>query len=528
MFKIPVVTWIANAAARLAGAHGDVTQQAEAVDCSRQTIYDHAQKVQAAVEAEHQGGPTRAELLEQDQHLRRENAQLWDALAQTIEFPADKQRQFAVTATAMGLSLNQVLALLALILGKQVCPGRSTLHRWIKAAGQAAGRVLKHLDARCKALVLVGCLDEIFFHGRPVLVGVEPTSMAWFLGQKADDRSGATWSKALRDWTALEYVTADAGTGLQAGIAAVQRQRQEDGQPALENGLDVFHTAQEARRVLRLSWNRVERLWEQAESATRRVEQTQRQGQDSRGVAVAARSAWRKAEAAFAQYERSEAAWGIAHAALQVFRPDGHLNDHGWARAQIALALPGLSEREWSKVRGFLQAETALTFLDRLHRQLQGAEPEDRLRGELVHLWWLRRQRPRASAPGAVAGAGHVAHLVQQVVCQKTGAPWGASYRGVAQVLRQAVRASSAVECMNSVLRMHQSRHRTLTQGLLDLKRLYWNCREFRGGKRRGRCPYEHLGLKLPSYDFWGLLQGEMITAIAEERAKAKVRARAA
>ncbi|MBV8609902.1 MAG: hypothetical protein JO034_20885 [Singulisphaera sp.] len=73
-------------------------------------------------------------------------------------------------------------------------------------------------------------------------------------------------------------------------------------------------------------------------------------------------------------------------------------------------------------------------------------------------------------------------------------------------MLRQAVRASSAVECMNSVLRMHQARHRTVTQELLDLKRLYWNCRVFREGKRRGRCPYEHLGLKLPSYQFWDLL----------------------
>jgi len=74
---------------------------------------------------------------------------------------------------------------------------------------------------------------------------------------------------------------------------------------------------------------------------------------------------------------------------------------------------------------------------------------------------------------------------------------------------------------------MHQARHRTLTQGLRDLKRLYWNCREFRGGKRRGRCPYEHLGLKLRSYDFWGLLQGEMITAIAEAKAQARAQARA-
>jgi hypothetical protein len=146
--------------------------------------------------AEHQGGPTRAELLEQNQHLRRENAQLWDWLAQTIEFPTAKRGEFAITAAAMGLSLNQILVLLALILGKQACPGRSTVHRGIKAAALAAGRVLKSLDARCRALVLVGCLDEIFFHGRPVLVGIEPASMTWFLGQKANDRSGATWAKA--------------------------------------------------------------------------------------------------------------------------------------------------------------------------------------------------------------------------------------------------------------------------------------------------------------------------------------------
>ena len=109
-----------------------------------------------------------------------------------------------------------------------------------------AGRVLKLLDARCRALVLVGCLDEIFFHGRPVLVGVEPASMTWFLGRKADDRTGATWAEALRDWDGLSFVTADAGKGLQAGLAAVQRERQGDGGPSLESGLDVFHTTYEA------------------------------------------------------------------------------------------------------------------------------------------------------------------------------------------------------------------------------------------------------------------------------------------
>ena len=183
MLNIPFATWIANAAAGLAGSYGEVTRQAERADWSRQTVYDHANKVQAAVADAHDGGPTRAQLIEQDQHLRHENAQLWDWLALTIEFPPEKQREFTVTATAMGLSLNQVLVLLDLLLGKHAAPARSTLHRWTRHAALAATRVLKALDAQCRALVLIGCLDEIFFRGRPVLVGIEPTSRAWFLGE---------------------------------------------------------------------------------------------------------------------------------------------------------------------------------------------------------------------------------------------------------------------------------------------------------------------------------------------------------
>jgi hypothetical protein len=60
---------------------------------------------------------------------------------------------------------------------------------------------------------------------------------------------------------------------------------------------------------------------------------------------------------------------------------------------------------------------------------------------------------------------------------------------------------------VDSVLRMQQARHRGLGQGMLDLKRLYWNCRPFRAGKRKGKAPYQLLGAPLPTEDFWELLQ---------------------
>ena len=184
---------------------------------------------------------------------------------------------------------------------------------------------------------------------------------------------------------------------------------------------------------------------------------------------------------------------------------------------------PGCRARNGPRSVGFLRTES-FTFLDRLHGQLGQLSVPEAVRDALVRLWWLRRQRPRKSSETAVASPAHVFYLLQKVLCQKLDPNWRELYRRVAAVLGQTVRASSAVECMNSVLRMHQSRHRTLTQGMLDLKRLYWNCRVFRGGKRKGRCPYEHMGLKLPSYDFWSLLQAEMATAFAEAKAKAKAK----
>lgn len=86
-------------------------------------------------------------------------------------------------------------------------------------------------------------------------------------------------------------------------------------------------------------------------------------------------------------------------------------------------------------------------------------------------------------------------------------ADWREGYMKVDELLRQAVRASSAVEGVNRVVRMHQGRHRHVSQEMLDLKRLYWNCRVFREGKRKKRSPYELLGLKLPTSDWWQLLQ---------------------
>jgi hypothetical protein len=319
----------------------------------------------------------------------------------------------------------------------------------------------------------------------------------------AADRKATTWEGLLVPFSHLEFAVSDAAKGIAKAVSQRAAARRDDpSAPPLEHGLDVFHTAMEAHRVLARHWRRAEAAWEKAEGIDAELAGAKRQGIDARGPAHAARAAWRRATAAFEEAERLESAWGRAAAAPEVFDRDGRLNDRIRAEAEIAAALKDLTGPEWSKVRGFLTDPRSLAFLDRMHRRLVAAEPRPQWREAMAWRWWLRHGRVGQSDPlmALLRGAARGRAL---------DAEERASYERVAAVLGDTVRASSAVECMNSVLRMQQSRHRRMTQPMLDLKRLYWNCRPFRSGPRKDACPYRALGLELPTYDFWELLHAD-------------------
>jgi hypothetical protein len=354
-------------------------------------------------------------------------------------------------------------------------------------------------------LVVTLCLDEIFCHQRPILVGVEPHRLTWVIGVAAANRAGPTWCQAVAAWPHVTYVAADGGTGLHRGLELAYQQRQQAGPPLpLAVNLDNFHIQQEGHRAVRAEWQEAERRWAAAEEADRRLAAARRQGRDLRGRTVQAGNAWVKAQQAYAVAERHEAAWRRAVAALAVFRPDGRLNDRSGAEAEIRAAVADLTGPRWAKTCRMLLDPRALAFLDRWQRDLEAAEPRAGVRAAVAAVWRRESVGRRRLGPPE--------RLVLQLrilACRQLDAAWPAAYRRVARVLRQAVRASSVVECMNSVIRMHQARHRGLSQGLLDLKRLFWNSRAFAAGKRKGRCPYAHLGLDLPTDDAWELLQME-------------------
>lgn len=320
--------------------------------------------------------------------------------------------------------------------------------------------------------------------------------------ENSADRTGASWQQQLAPFFALEFAVSDAAKGIASGLEGVaQRRRAANDTTPLAQGLDLFHTAREARSVLKRAWQSAEAAWVKAEAIDARVATSKRQGLDARGVTQTAAAAWRRAVLRLEDVEGQEAAWRRARAALDLFDAEGQLNDRPRAESEIAAALANLSGEGWKTVRTFLRDRRSTAFLDRMHEQLEKAEPRAEWRLAMAWRWWGRHRRSTGSADPRL-------ELIHAVA-------WGRSlskaedesYARVSAVLLGTVRAGSAVECMNGVLRKQQSNHKRMTQEMLDLKRLYWNSHRLKAGKRKDSCPYKHLGLPLTSFDFWELLQ---------------------
>ena len=67
MCSRPVVTWIGNAATVWSGRWGAISRRVREVGCSREAMYQQAQRVEQAVAWEQAGGPSREALLAEPQ-----------------------------------------------------------------------------------------------------------------------------------------------------------------------------------------------------------------------------------------------------------------------------------------------------------------------------------------------------------------------------------------------------------------------------------------------------------------------------
>jgi hypothetical protein len=330
---------------------------------------------------------------------------------------------------------------------------------------------------------------------------VEPESLCWLTGRMVKARDGATWAEEFARFPALRAVVRDDGAGLGKGVKLERARRRAADLPDLDDALDVFHTLREGRRASRKTWGAVSRALDRADAAQRGFDHRARQGQSRQGHGAPLNRLWRQAERTWDQAVAAEAAWKRARSAFELFTPDGRLNNRAQAEAIVAATLPHLGTAAWAKTRRLLLRRESFAFLDQVQGRLAALGLDPGVLSALLDLESLRRQPWRLSA------ATRAWASVRTVQLTKACPDWRDDARRVGEVLRGVWRASSLVECVNSVARMQQARHRKMTQGLLDLKRLYWNLHRFRTGRRKDQTPYGLLGLRLPGLSFWEFLR---------------------
>jgi hypothetical protein len=494
---------IASAFVVIFGQHGSVTQYAEDRGVCRQWVYREADWVQKRL-------ADQEEIRRQRQQLRVLTEQSFtfeQRLAKSVVIDEEKQAELASVCQAIGVSLAACWLLLeVLIPGQQLSV--PTLGRRTQAAGKRAGELLAVLDEQACPLARELVADEIFVK-KAVLMTVEPESLCWLGGKITDTVSAETWGAEFSRFANVEQVTRDGGTSLAAGIALVNKQRQEHGQPAIGDQGDHFHALRLARGA-GLYWAqlRAKQALAKAEKAQHKLEKRRSQGRPSGSETTSARLFWERATQAMDHWIELERTWKQTKEALLLFTPEGELNTRQRAEAALAETLPKLPEQGFDNAKRALQKPEMLYYLDRVQEKLKALPFPEEVTKAAVRQEGLRR-RPellRGDNPQAAARRGVM--LMCAVILSKVGEVGEQAKTAVRDIFRRAWRASSLVECINSVLRMQQCRHRKMSQGLIDLKRLHWNCHTFRTGRRRKTTPYERLGVHWPAgLRWWDMLK---------------------
>jgi hypothetical protein len=496
---------IASAYVIVFGVHGAITRQAQERGVSRQRVYrEHAAVVTALAGTAWQR--EQEERQRRIQELEQRQAALEKRLSQAVVLDKEKQKEFASVAQAVGVGLPTCRILLGVLLGQRA-PKVSTLGRWTKAAGTKAGELLAVLDEFSRAKVKQAVADEIYTK-KPVLMVVEPDSLCWVSGRLVSGASGAEWTKELEKLPNLQQVTRDAGVGLSKGVADLNQQRAEQEATPVADQLDHFHTLREGGRVVSRAKRRAGGALRAVDQAEAEQARRRRHGQSTQGTHTRVRWCWAKAEKAMDAWQVRDQAWQKVKEALPLVTPEGQLNTRVRAEAALAAALPQLPDAEFAKAKRLLQQPQTLTYLDEVQRKLEALPVPAEIRNAAVQQETLRRRPELLQGDNARAAVLRGLLMICAVILVKAGAVGRQAVEGVRAIFRNTWRASSLVECLNSALRMQQARHRKMTQGLLDLKRLYWNTHTFRTGCRRGTSPYQRLGLPWPEgLRWWDLLK---------------------
>lgn len=400
------------------------------------------------------------------------------------------ERAFVLQAAVLGTSDEEIAVLLERAGGRRL--SHETINSMIAEASPVARAVFERyfLDTG-----RVGAADEIFLGRVPLLLVVEPRSLLVSGVRLASGRGAEDWAPLFAELKGLQRCASDGGLGLCRASKDVGHSRQFDmfhGLPGLSDALGRLERKHEKKQQAVVEARRV---LDECHAATK-----------GRAVALARglyRSACRAADHVVEQWcelgELIERLLG----AFDYTTPEGKLNTSTRAQgivAEVLAALQGTrSGRRVAEKLRLLERQPAFAHLDALAEHLGalgleqvGPDREARLARLVADtLAWRRRDKDpvellRQASNGSLADEVELA---------------------VIEAVDFAIRSSSAVECVNSRVRLVQVARKRLSEDFVFLIAVYHNMRTFgRGSVRKGKTAAELARIPLPTNDWIELL----------------------
>ncbi len=181
-----------------------------------------------------------------------------------------------------------------------------------------------------------------------------------------------------------------------------------------------------------------------------------------------------------------------------------------------------LTELEIDDLIGVLEkrAPGCLVFLDQLQRELSSIsvalEEDSQFTAEQIRQWAIQEvclEHAMADEPWDEVFSAY-GELWEKVRSLKKLIPLFLQVVSeVRKILYHPRRASSLVECYNSILRPIQQVKKQVTQEFLWLKALHHNMKAFKQGRRRGKSPFQLLGVDFGHQDWIRLMEDYQLAA---------------
>lgn len=502
------------------GFYGVVTDLANAYNTNRQRVYDILDRVLAAFHPKPPGPiPNPAEAIEKrNAELEAENAglrarvqELEAKQANSVEVTRHRVRDLSLTLAVLPVSYRDIRDVVGLAYGEKYAPSEATLCGMVQYYGVIAGLIL--LDEEVTSKFSSACIDEIFFHQTPILTVVDPDSMSVGACERSQDRTGESWYAVLSHFPNLDYIISDQAKGIASGIHLTAGTA-----GTIQHQSDLYHLLIQVSRTTRRLETGLEKLlkaeekvwqdWIQGRIYVKTVEKTQ---------ATVVRQL-EFMEQYYQALELLDFAFSPMTSDHQVnARENGHqvLSDV----IQRLRSLPELGIDDLVKTLG-KKAPGCLVFLDQLHRELsvipvELGEDSQFTAAEIRELaiQEVCLEHAMADDPsdevfcayrvlwGKIRSLKKLAPAFRQVVS------------AVRRILYHPKRASSLVERYNSILRPIQQVKKQVTQEFLWLKALHHNMKTFKQGRRKGKSPFQLLGVDFGNQDWIGLMEDYQLAA---------------